>query len=317
LWSFPRDPGEARAGLFYTAPAVGEGYVIATSESPAAGLFSQARNIIWGLDEEGRDLWSFDDAMGQYVEGGALSEDGGMFVIGNGDGNVYALDVETGDLEWTFKTGHRVWATPLIVDEMVYIGSMDRHLYALQLSTGAVAWDFRAPGAFASTPALMDGRLYIGAFDDRLYAIDAATGEEIWRFSGENWFWGGPAAADGVVYAADVNGHVYALSADTGREIWNTELTTTEDRPDPVRAGPTLSSDGALLFVGSQNGVLYALDTSDGFPVWSNDDEGQVLSRPVVSEDTVYEARILGDKRIRALHTDNGREIWVHSTEAD
>ena len=307
LWAFPDDPKEEKRGAFYATPAVGEGYVIVASQVPGGGFFSQPRNVVWALDADtGSKLWSFYDAAGQYVEGGAIS--GGVFVIGNSDGNVYALDVESGALRWVFEAGHRVWATPLIVSDMVYIGSMDRHLYALDLSNGEVRWDFHAEGAFASTPALRDGTLYIGAFDDRLYAVDARTGTERWRFPGENWFWGSPVVYSDTVYAADVNGNVYAVDAETGEPIW--------DQPQslnaPVRAGPALTGDGSMLFVGSQNGTLYALDTADGFLLWSQDSEGQVLSTPVVGGSLVYESLLHGPYRIRALHVDNGREMWAY-----
>ena len=319
LWAFPRDPKSAQAGLFYVAPAVSEQVVVVASEAPGAGFFSQPRNVVWALDLEGRDLWSFDGAAGQYVEGGAIGGD--TFVIGNSDGHVYALDVETGKLQWKFKTGHRVWATPLIVSDIVYIGSMDRHFYALRLSDGKPVWDFHAGGAFAGMPSLRDGRLYIGGFDDKLYAIDAETGAEIWRFTGENWFWGGPVIYGDAVYAADVNGNVYALNVDTGEQIWHQELLAADDRSAPVRSAPALSEDGSILFVGSQVGTLYALDTADGFEQWRKEREAesrvQLLSDPVVSGTVVYEALMYGPDRIRALHVDNGREIWAYSPEAE
>jgi len=305
LWAFPKDPKEDKRGVFYAAPAVGEGYVIVTSQVPASGFLSQSKNIIWALDRDaGSLLWHFDGAAGQYVEGGALSDD--IFVIGNSDGNVYALNVENSALRWTFETEHHVWAMPLIVSDTVYIGSMDRHLYALNLSDGKVRWDFHAEGAFAGTPALRDDTLYIGAFDDRLYAIDAHTGTERWHFAGENWFWGSPVVYNDTIYAADVNGNVYAVDAETGVQIWHQSLDA------PVRAGPALTEDGSQLFVGSENGTLYTLDTADGFVMWSRESKGQVLSTPVVSGSVLYELLISEPHRIRALHIDNGREIWAY-----
>lgn len=305
LWAFPKNPEEDNNGVFYVAPAVDEEHIITASQIPGGGFFSQPRNIVWALDREaGYELWRFDGAAGQYVEGGALSGD--LFVIGNSDGNVYALDVESGALRWVFETGHRVWATPLIVSDVVYIGSMDRHLYALRLSDGQVVWDFHAEGAFASMPALLDDTLYAGTFDDRLYAIDAHTGTERWRFAGENWFWGGPVVYGDTIYAADVNGNVYAVEAETGEQVWHRPLNV------PVRAGPTLTEDGSRLFVGSENGTLYALDTSDGFVIWSRENEGQMLSTPVVHRAMVYGMLIQGSHRILALHVDNGREMWVY-----
>ena len=305
LWAFPDDPKEERRGTFHVTPAVSEGYVIVASQVPGSGFLSQPSNVVWALDADtGSKLWRFDGAAGQYIEGGAISD--GVFVIGNSDGHVYALDVESGVLKWAFETGHRVWATPLIVSDIVYIGSMDRHLYALDLSKGEVRWDFNAVGAFASTPALRDDTLYIGAFDDRLYAVDAHTGTERWHFPGENWFWGSPAVYSDTVYAADVNGNIYAVDAETGEQIWHQPLGA------QVRAGPVLAEDGSMLFVGSQNGTLYALDVADGFVLWPREGEGQVLSTPVVDGSLVYEQLLHGPYRIRALHVDNGREMWTY-----
>ncbi|MBU0702267.1 MAG: PQQ-binding-like beta-propeller repeat protein [Chloroflexi bacterium] len=305
VWAFPKDVKDDGRGVFSVTPAVDEERVVVASQIPPSGFLGRPRNIVWALElDTGREFWRFDGAAGQYVEGGALG--GGIFVIGNSDGNVYALDAESGDLRWTFETGHRVWATPLIVSDTVYIGSMDRHLYALDLSNGNVRWDFHAGGAFAGTPALWNGTLYIGAFDDKLYAIDADTGTERWNFTGENWFWGGPVVYDGIIYAADASGNVYALD-DTGEQIWRKQIDS------PVRGGLALTEDGSNLFVGSEDGALHALDTADGFELWVVENEGQMLSRPVVDGSVVYGTPIYGTKRVLALHVDNGREIWAYS----
>lgn len=315
LWAFPANPKEDPRGIFQALPTIGEGYVIAPSQVPPRGFLSQARYIIWAFNPTaGTDLWAFDDATGPYIEGGAIGN--GFFVIGNNDGNVYALDAASGTLRWKFKTGHRVWATPLIVSDTVYIGSMDRHLYALDLTDGEVRWAFHATGAFASTPVLHGDTLFIGAFDDRLYAVDANTGTERWHFAGKNWFWGSPAVYSDTVYAADVDGNVYALDAKSGSQVWHKPLRDTRGRKVPVRAGPALTEDGSKLFVCGQNGTLYALDTRDGFVLWSAESDGQALSTPVVSGTVVYETLIAGTKRVRALHVDNGYEMWAYPAEA-
>lgn len=305
LWAFPADPKEENRGVFQATPAVDEEHVIVASQVPATGFFSQAKHVVWALDRDtGNLLWHFDGAAGPYVEGGAVG--GGLFVIGCSDGNVYALDVQSGTLKWVFETRHRVWATPLVVSDTVYVGSMDHHLYALNLSDGTVRWDFEADGAFASAPVLRDGTLYVGAFDDRFYAIDADSGDERWHFDSENWFWGSPALYDDVVYMVDVNGNAYAVDAETGEQVWHQSLGV------KVRAGPAVAGDGSRLFVGSEDGTLYALDAVDGFVMWPSESEGQMLSTPVVDGSVVYELLINGSYRLRALHVDNGREMWAY-----
>lgn len=311
LWVFPRDPKDDYRGQFYATPTVVGDMTIVASQLPASGMFKAARNVVWALDSLGRDLWSFEEAGGQFVEGGAAA--GNTFIIGNSDQYIYALDVNTGDLLWKFQTGHRVWATPLIVDDTVYIGSMDRHLYALDLADGHVIWDFAGGGAFASQPVLQDGTLYIGAFDDKVYAIDAQTGAEQWSFAGENWFWGLVALDGELLYAADVDGNVYAIDATSASEVWRRSLVDEKERKTPVRAGVVLSEDGTLLFVGNRNGTFYALSTADGREVWSSTSDGQVFSEAVVVGSTVIYPMIYGTDRIRALAVDNGREVWVYA----
>jgi len=311
LWTFPRNPEENNQGLFYATPAVSdEGQVFFASQLTTGGFFSQRQSIVWALDSEtGEELWRFGGATGMYVEGGALGDN--LLVIGNGDGNVYALKRDSGSLQWTFETGHRVWSTPLIVSDTVYVGSMDRNLYALDLNSGEVKWAFESDGAFGSKPALRDGTLYVGAFDDAVYAVDAETGEERWSFQGEDWFWGSPAVREDTVYAVDVKGRVYALDAQNGEERWHQFLVTDQNKPVEVRAGLTVNEDGTKLFVSAQSGTLYALDPTDGFVSWSMPAEGRGLSEPAVSDSLVYQSLILGNSRIRALQTEEGREAWA------
>jgi outer membrane protein assembly factor BamB len=189
---------------------------------------------------------------------------------------------------------------------------MDRHLYALDLADGQVIWDFETKGAFASQPVLENGTLYIGAFDDKLYAIDVETGDENWHFSSENWFWGAPALHDDVLYAVDVDGNAYAIDRNTGDPIWHRVLTDADDQAVAVRAGPTLSADQSKLLVGSEDGLLFALDTADGMVVWTSEADGQVLAPTVTEGGIAYEARIYAPFRVRALHVDNGHEVWVY-----
>ncbi len=311
LWTFPRNPDEDNQGLFYAAPAVNEAeQVFFASQLTTGGFFSQRKSIVWALDaENGEELWRFEGATGMYVEGGALGDN--LFVIGNGDGNVYALDRERGSLQWTFETGHRVWSTPLIVSDTVYVGSMDRKLYALDLDTGDVKWAFQRKGAFASRPVLKDGTLYIGAFNNAFYAIDAEAGTERWRFEGEDWFWGSPAIHGDTVYAVDVKGRVYAFDAESGEDQLLQSLITDKNQPVSVRAGAAISEDGDQLFVSTESGTVYALDTTDGFVNWSRPAEGRGLSDPVVDDSLVYQSLISGTPRIRALQTEEGREAWA------
>ena len=103
--------------------------------------------------------------------------------------NVYALDVETGALRWTFKTGNVVHASPAVSNGVVFIGSWDRNMYAIDAATGKQLWKFQTGNdtviynqiGIASSAAVAGGVVYFGCRDGCLYALDARTGALKWK----------------------------------------------------------------------------------------------------------------------------------------
>ena len=99
-----------------------------------------------GIDAlTGQEKWRFEtreiiSSAGETLSGvntaGAISSDGTIY-IGSQDSYLYALNGQTGTLEWEFKTGERIDSSPLIgPDGTVYFGSFDKKFYALQGSSG-------------------------------------------------------------------------------------------------------------------------------------------------------------------------------------
>jgi len=93
---------------------------------------------------------------------------------------VYALDSETGDVQWQFQTNDVVHSSPTIVNEMVFIGSDDGNVYAIDATTGSEQWQFATGDEVHSSPIVVDGTLFIGSMDrdpigGAVYAVDAGV----------------------------------------------------------------------------------------------------------------------------------------------
>ena len=56
--------------------------------------------------------------------------------FGSSDSNFYALDIESGFMEWVFKTSAPVNSVPYVDGEKVYFGSSDGFVYAADIKTG-------------------------------------------------------------------------------------------------------------------------------------------------------------------------------------
>jgi outer membrane protein assembly factor BamB len=211
-----------------------------------------------------------------------LGVDGTVYA-GNTGGCAYALNPD-GTLRWTFAAGNSVWTGAARGDDgTTYWGSLDLAVHALGAS-GRQLWQTSTVGFVVSSPALAhDGTLYVGSFDGKLYALDASTGRTRWTFTTGDHVYSSPALAEDAggnttaIYFGSADGSVYALEP-AGTLLWRYET------GDTVRSSPALARTrgGAnVLYVGSANGVLYALDADTGRRRWSFD---TTSSEPVLRD---------------------------------
>lgn len=194
----------------------------------------------------------------------------GKVFFGSGDGNLYAVDQETGLLQWKFGTRDVVHASPAVSGNTVYVGSWDSTLYAIDAETGQERWSFKAgedPSihnqvGFQSSPAVADGTVYVGCRDAHVYALDAATGRKKWDYpTSKSWVIGTPAVAHGMVYVGTSDSARFmALDAKTGRLRFNFEA--------KAYVFSSAAVAGDLVYVGDHNGKLYAISASTGKAAW-------------------------------------------------
>lgn len=116
------------------------------------------------------------------------------------DDQLYCVNLQTGELEWTFFTEGPIRLAPVAADGKIYFGSDDGHVYCLAQADGQLHWKHRiAPGTMRvsgngrlisrwpvrTSVAVIDGSCYAaaGVFPTEtvyLAALDAETGEEQW-----------------------------------------------------------------------------------------------------------------------------------------
>lgn len=129
---------------------------------------------------------------------------------------------------------------PVTADGLVWYGDSNGRIYALNSQTGALEWRAFTGGRVTFPPTVWQNRLFVGSGDGWLYCLHARSGEVIWRFRAapverkipvygnllSTWpVASGALVAEGVVYFAagimNYDGtHVYALDAETGEIKW-------------------------------------------------------------------------------------------------
>jgi len=147
----------------------------------------------------------------------------GTVIVGSANGNLYAIDAETGKEEWRFKTEGRIRSTPRVHKNRIYFGSWDHHVYALDATNGKQIWRFDTGGVVQATPAIGDGRVYIGSRNPKVFALDEATGKKVWEYVHEDGSWVESSGihTDGVLYIGSSDAlKLFALDGATGKIKW-------------------------------------------------------------------------------------------------
>lgn len=194
-------------------------------------------------------------------------------------------------LKWKFKAGGAVVSTPALAQGVVYFGSSDQFLYALDEKNGALRWKYRTGSRVASSPAVAGGRVYFGSYDGNFYALDAASGALLWKFAtgGERRF--------------------------AARHLHGT-LPVTEVMPDPFDvylSSPALAGD--LVYFGSGDGNVYALEAASGKVRWSFQTGNVVHASPALANGLVYVGS--WDSYFYALDAGTGQVRWRFKTGED
>jgi predicted Ser/Thr protein kinase len=139
--------------------------------------------------------------------------------LGAEDGTLYACELLSGDIQWTFKAGDKITAAPLIDGDRVYIGSWDQYVYALDAAAGEMIWKTRIDGLVFATPVLHHETLYVCTREGGVFAIDTETGKEKWssRSGGSAKF--SPSVQSGTVFVASDEGRLVAYRTIDGKPI--------------------------------------------------------------------------------------------------
>jgi outer membrane protein assembly factor BamB/tetratricopeptide (TPR) repeat protein len=271
------------------SPRIGETtYVIFGADDArvyAANAVQTRRQLLWQVDVPGR------------VSGSPVVVET-TAVVATEEGVVLALGIENnGEELWRYVGTEQtplgsVNTTPAYADGIVYVMDEEARLHLIDLASGqAVCEPYQATSRLApgSNPIVADGVVYLattGGFIEVLSAGDCSGRPP----EGRNpIFMEGlevdlpPAVVDDVIYAID-GPRLVAIDAITGEHSpWATIPFVADS---PITTAPVFA-DG-VLYIGTDSGMVYAVDARDGSMVWEFDAEETVVGSPAVVPNAVF-----------------------------
>jgi len=181
----------------------------------------------------------------------------GVVYAGTNRGRVHAVDAADGDRRWREVVGDWVTRGPTAAADGVYVVVLGEGPVKLGLD-GAVGWRSEAGGA---TDLVLADDLAVVGTHDGVVAVDRGDGRTRWRVDTDDGVRFDVRAADGRVYAGDGYGSILAIDAGAGDPAWRRPL-----RPARM-SGPVVGP--RTVAGGSRDGGTYDLLATDGteFPL--------------------------------------------------
>ena len=247
--------------------------------------------------------WTFERE--ETMRGGPVIADGTVFV-GCDDGELYALDLDDGSLEWSVTTRARVRKHPAIYDNHLIV-STGVGVDAYDTRTGDLEWSFGDEETYgATTPVVHDGTVVFGTGEPYVYALDAATGAQYWRYEADRNLRGVAAIHDGSVYIGDISNLIHVHSLDDGTHRYDVSI------GEEHSTGVAFSDD--VVYTGGNEGGLHALDmTSLGERLWEFEGEEIIQTTPAITDEQLF---VMDQSAtFYALSRDDGEANWRRDVE--
>lgn len=245
----------------YSTPAVGgDRVVFGGTDGAIRALDARKGTLVWRVQTGGPIVASPQIA-------------GDTVFIGSSDHVFRALRLATGQVAWSHNGIEGFVETrPLVAGGRVVFGAWDGRLYALDAKTGEVAWTWQGErtsrfySPAACWPVASAGRVFVVAPDRMMTAIELDTGRELWGTDNLSVRESLGISADGRrVFVRTTDDIIAAVDpeADGQETLWETELGL-----GPDISSAQLAEWSGVVYYGTKNGLLLALDAETGAVLW-------------------------------------------------
>jgi outer membrane protein assembly factor BamB len=226
----------------------------------------------------------------------------GILYIGSMDGNLLAIDPSARSSGLGFPGSENEWISDEVKTEAAAGGMCGPLFTCGRASTGALIY---------SSPVVSDEYVYVATYsgtDGQLYALyieDKVAGELAKKYpvqgEGIGKVVGNMVIDEDTIYITSSNGSVYAIDTEYVVSKWETKITD-----ERIWTSPAVS-DG-IVYVGSYDGILHALDAKDGSMVWEKELPSSMASSPVCHDDVLLFGAF--DRYLYALDKTSGDILW-------
>lgn len=259
-------------------PAVAYGKIFSASrEGEVVAFDSETGDRVWEVDlsDVNQDRGFFEGSRSALLAGGPATGMNKVF-IGSENGEVFALDAETGELAWQGEIKGEVIVAPAFDSNTLVVNSASGVMKAFDATTGEDLWQIEQevpPLSLRgiSAPAVASGGVIVGSANGEVGVYLLEQGQQGWvaeigEGSGSTELErvvdvdAAPLIFGDKIYSVSSNGNLAAIELRSGRILWKRQYSSYRQ----------LGISGNTLFLTNLRGHVYAIDRINGLERWSN-----------------------------------------------
>jgi outer membrane protein assembly factor BamB len=92
------------------------------------------------------------------------------------NGNLYAIDIQNGNVIWKYYSGARIIMAPSAVNGNIYFGNLAGELFCIS-DKGDLIWKISTGGILNATPFATENFLIVPDMDKKFYFVDIKSGK--------------------------------------------------------------------------------------------------------------------------------------------
>lgn len=261
---------------------------IAVSVSLAGcGLFSSEETVEpnplvdFEAEQQFQQLWSLSTggSLGSKFHQLVPSIDEQQIFAVNVEGDLVAADLASGRINWRVELETPIGGGVGAGNGIVVLATESGEVIAFDTTDGSERWRYQASSEVISQPQMNAELVVVQQLDGKITALEVGSGERRWSYDSQIprlslRGTSAPIVAADLTLAGFANGKLVAVENASGRPVWEQRISLAEGRSELERI---VDIDGKplvynrIVYVGSYQGRLVALNPGNGQVVWSQD----------------------------------------------
>lgn len=210
------------------------------------------------------------------------------------------------DVLWKFRIKNKILSYPLRYKNNLIIGDNQGWVYNINILNEQVLWVFKAQDRIYLSPRVYQNIVFVFSVDGFVYAIDLAKGQLLWKKESGILIDSEAVFSGKYIYFGNTKGKLL------GYNIYNGQTGIELKFNNGFSTSGVINKD--ILYIGSTDGILYAIDIRQKKVIWKYQDDQKInSSHPLIMEDKIFFSSL--DGYLYSLNVHNGSLLWKFKPE--